>query len=242
LTNSTLSGNSAIGGGGAILNEPYRPVYLTNSTLSYNSASHGGAISTRYDSDVLVTNCTLSGNSATLKGGAVYVGDLGAVLLKSSTLSGNSGSGGAIRTYFAWVGLDDTIIANSSSGQNCVTGGDLDDLGNNFSDDDSCGPGFADITPGVDFETELTDNGGPTLTHALLPWSVAMDAAGECGLDTDQRGFPRSDGVCDSGSVEFQGGSGVPASSRVGVIVLLAVLAALSVILRPKRGARRPST
>ena len=56
----------------------------------------------------------------------------------------------------------------------------------------------------MDFDTNLADNGGPTQTHALLPGSVAIDFAGDCGLETDQRGLPRNDGACDSGSYEFQ--------------------------------------
>ena len=77
------------------------------------------------------------------------------------------------------------------------------DNGNNFSDDGTCGPGFAHITPDLDFDTELADNGGPTLTHALLPMSVAIDAAGVCELRADQRGVLRNDGVCDSGAFEY---------------------------------------
>jgi CSLREA domain-containing protein len=58
----------------------------------------------------------------------------------------------------------------------------------------------------------LQDNGGPTLTHALLPGSPAIDAvvAGICPA-TDQRGIPRpQDGnldglaVCDIGAFEVQ--------------------------------------
>jgi len=62
------------------------------------------------------------------------------------------------------------------------------------------------------------------------------------GLDTDQRGFPRDDGACDSGSFELQGGGDVPASSRSGLLVLLAILMTVSwAILRPKWGARHPT-
>ncbi len=49
----------------------------------------------------------------------------------------------------------------------------------------------------------LADNGGPTLTHALLAGSNAIDLAGACGLATDQRLALRDDGSCDSGSLEF---------------------------------------
>jgi hypothetical protein len=72
-------------------------------------------------------------------------------------------------------------------------GGPITDLGNNF----------FDITPGVDLDPVLADNGGPTQTHALLASSVAIDAAGECGLPTDQRGLLRWDGACDSGAFEY---------------------------------------
>ena len=56
----------------------------------------------------------------------------------------------------------------------------------------------------------LADNGGPTLTHALLPGSNAIDGSdGSCVDDnsillaTDQRGVARSLGVrCDLGALE----------------------------------------
>jgi hypothetical protein len=60
---------------------------------------------------------------------------------------------------------------------------------------------------------ELADNGGPTMTHALLPGSVAIDAiaAEDCvdadgePLTSDQRGFTRPvGGGCDVGAFEVQ--------------------------------------
>jgi hypothetical protein len=122
------------------------------------------------------------------------------VNLTNSTLSGNSANAGAGGIENSGtISLANTIVAN---GGNC--GGSLPtDNGNNFADDDTCGSGFADIIPGVDFDTNLAENGGPTQTHALLPGSVAIDAAGDCGLDTDQRDFLRWDGACDSGSFEY---------------------------------------
>ena len=109
--------------------------------------------------------------------------DTGAILtLTNSTVSGNSTDttgGGIYGANSAGIHLANSIVANNEG--NCCTfsdcSGGVPDLGNNFADDDSCGPGFADITPDVDFDTELADNGGPTQTHALLPGSVAIDAA-----------------------------------------------------------------
>jgi hypothetical protein len=51
----------------------------------------------------------------------------------------------------------------------------------------------------------LADYGGPTLTHALLPGSPAIDAgAAGCTPTTDQRDFSRV-GNCDVGAFESQG-------------------------------------
>jgi hypothetical protein len=51
----------------------------------------------------------------------------------------------------------------------------------------------------------LADNGGPTLTHALLDGSPAIDAADDAACPaTDQRGVPRPQGAaCDIGAYEY---------------------------------------
>jgi hypothetical protein len=52
----------------------------------------------------------------------------------------------------------------------------------------------------------LLDNGGPTLTHALLSGSPALDAATGMCIEVDQRIFPRPFGpACDVGAYEFMG-------------------------------------
>ena len=53
----------------------------------------------------------------------------------------------------------------------------------------------------------LADNGGPTMTHALLPGSVAIDKipADSCEVDEDQRGVTRPQGdSCDVGAFELE--------------------------------------
>ena len=128
-------------------------------------------------------------------------------------MSGNTapnGDGGGIYSHIriqyndSTTTLINSIVANSLAGGDC--GGTIIDGGNNFSEDVSC-PGASIVSGvsgvfGVDIDTTLADNGGPTLTHALLADSVAIDAVA-CDLTTDQRGVPRSDGFCDSGSYEF---------------------------------------
>jgi hypothetical protein len=91
-------------------------------------------------------------------------------------------------------------LLESPSGTNCS--GSVVDGGGNLADDTSCGtiPG---TLAGLSFS--LADNGGTTKTHALSAGSNAIDHAGDCGLELDQRGAPRFDGACDSGSFEFGG-------------------------------------
>lgn len=53
-------------------------------------------------------------------------------------------------------------------------------------------------------DTTLADNGGPTLTHALVPGSLALDRITAGFPDTDQRGVPRPQGVAaDIGAFEL---------------------------------------
>jgi hypothetical protein len=68
----------------------------------------------------------------------------------------------------------------------------------------------------------LDDNGGPTLTHALLSGSPAIDAGNNAyASDWDQRGpgYPRIvNGIIDIGAFEYQGdGSVYPSQGRLSV-------------------------
>jgi hypothetical protein len=211
LTNSTVSGNTTVHFGGGGISNYYGYLTVTKSTITGNVAAeyYGGGILNNYG-QVTVTNSTVSGNSAFLSGGGIHNGYDGQVTLANSTVSGNSASahsGGGVHNAAGSRGLTlgNTIIADNPSGGNC--GGEpITDAGGNFGDDDTCGSGFAGITPGVDFDTTLADNGGPTQTHALSVASVAIDACAACGLATDQRGVPREPAACDSGSYEFECG------------------------------------
>jgi hypothetical protein len=74
-------------------------------------------------------------------------------------------------------------------------------------------PGPTDIVPNVAVKkilAPLKNNGGSTLTHALVKGSPAIDAApvdANCPA-TDQRGVARPQGGgCDIGAVEYTGKS-----------------------------------
>jgi hypothetical protein len=218
VDNSTLSGGHAIFGGGGFSNSGtsfYGPAVakatITNSTVSGNSSAYYSGGIDNYFGTLSITNSTISDNSAGFMGGGIssigFDGFGGILTMTNSTLSGNSAPFGdsVANFYDADFTLRNSIVATTlpGGGGNCYSFGTptITDGGGNFDNDGTC-PGAAPITPGVDFDAMLADNGGPTKTHALLPGSPAIDAAGLCGLRTDQRGFRRNDGACDSGSFE----------------------------------------
>ncbi len=218
VTNSTLSGNSAGLSGGGIHN--VLTATVSNSTLSGNSANFGGGINLESSATMTVSNSTLSGNSANFGGGIHNL--LSTVKIDNSTLTDNrAASGGAGVSSFG-DNATLTTIGNSIVSGNVISGSTTaDDLAlfsgftNSFSSGgyNLIGTIGANITfagpgdqtgvndPGLD---TLGDNGGGTLTHALLPGSLAIDS-GQCsgGPAADQRGVARpQDDSCDSGAYE----------------------------------------
>jgi CSLREA domain-containing protein len=221
LTNSTLSGNSAVFAGGGILNSG--TATLTNSTLSDNLATgeggSGGGISN--SGTVTLTNSTLSGNSAVI-GGGIY--NNGTAMLTNSTLSGNLAvfEGGGIYNYLGIEGTPGTAtLTNTIVGGNTlsdkVTPSDL--AGHPVeaaSTHNLMGPGGSGgLSNGVNGNIvvasaadlhlgPLANNGGPTQTIALLTGSPAINAgtSGPGIPTTDQRGFARSATAPDIGAYE----------------------------------------
>jgi hypothetical protein len=94
-------------------------------------------------------------------------------------------------------------------------------LGYNLSDDDSCNlDAVGDQPQGIDPRIgPLADNGGPTMTHALLAGSPAINnGVVVAGITTDQRGY-RRDSKPDIGAYEVSlvsggGGGGGGCSMR----------------------------
>jgi len=220
VTRSTLRENKATffqagAPGGGILNAGMMTV--TNSTLSGNSAvsdddgdSGGGIINW---GRMTLINSTLSGNSADV-GGGIY--NEGRMTLINSTVSGNSADSGGGISNEGTMTLTNSVIANSSGGTDCS--GTITSLGHNIDSDGSCGLTAAGDLPGIDpLLGPLQDNGGPTLTHALLEGSPAIDSGDDTACPArDQRGVRRPwdgdwDGLaqCDIGAFELAGGFSV---------------------------------
>jgi formylglycine-generating enzyme required for sulfatase activity len=231
IAGATVAGSLACGNGGGIRSGS-GALKLINSTVAGNSTAtgrgRGGGIHIGCGGTAVFTNTTISGNRASPRsdnavsrnrrghGGGVNLH--GALRLVNCTISDNRaiGPGGGlyVRGHLDFV---NTIVANNASGSgNCVVSGPdaygiSGSLGTNSLNlvaDGTCDPDFS----GDPMLSHLDDNGGNTLTQALLPGSPAIDAIPvvSCTLPTDQRGGLRPvvqvspETPCDIGAFEVQ--------------------------------------
>lgn len=213
IINSTLSGNTA-GFGGGVFNSG--TLTIINSTFSSNMASEGGGIYNSGSGVLTISNSTFSGNTASETGGGVF--NIGTLQVANSTVSDNSAAflaGGVLN--FNNLEIGNTILNRGTSGVSIYSNGDglVTSLGYNISSDDGSGilTGPGDQTNTDPVLGPLQDNGGPTLTHALLPGSPAVNAGDPAFTPPpffDQRGsgfFRVRNGRIDIGSFEVQSGS-----------------------------------
>lgn len=92
VNNSTFFNNTATYLGGAIYSHNYSTINVTDSTLTGNSAVDGGAIYVNTSSQLTVTNSTITANSATDTGGGIY--NYSSANIANSIVSNNTGSSG----------------------------------------------------------------------------------------------------------------------------------------------------
>jgi len=225
ISNSIISGNSAGGNGGGI----YSPAAtISNSTIAGNSSgTDGGGIY----GDGTINNSTVSGNSAVGYGGGIVLDGYGSIVNNSTVTDNRAGiAGGGIGG--AGNGVYDMTIMNAIVSGNVISGSTTpDDLALRYGVTDSfisggynlvgtIDPNVVAFIDGVNGDqvgvndprlSPLADNGGSTLTHAVLPGSPAIDAGDPAypvqAGDYDQRGdgFDRVvNGRLDIGAYEFQ--------------------------------------
>jgi hypothetical protein len=223
VTGSTISGNSAnLDGGGICMGGAGSTLTINSSTISGNVATlgSGGGISTNGVGGTLVTidSSTISGNTASLYGGGISMRPAAGApsTISRSTITGNStgGGGGGIAvtmTGARTLALDHSIVADNSdssgygpdlfqvftgvlTANHSLIGDSTGSAPVNVGGTSLIGTAAAPIDPMLG---ALADNGGPTMTHALLGGSPAIDAgdlaamAGMGGVpDFDQRGAP----------------------------------------------------
>lgn len=243
IESSTISGNTvtpAFGSGGG-LSIGRGNVRILNSTISGNDAGLGGGINNQ-DGNLQIINSTVSGNHAQFVGGGIQFSEFGngSLLLRLTTISENSAdtSGGSLAvgspSTADVVQLDHSIAANGTP-QDLAGFGALPTLTANYSLIEAPGTMLlvgANNVIGVDpLLAPLANYGGLTLTHRLLPGSLALDAGNPAIPSppaTDQRGAARIAGpAIDMGSVEGLGLAEVPALSQLGLALLgILILAA----------------
>jgi hypothetical protein len=209
IADTTIANNTATNSGGCIFNDVGQ-LTVRGSTISGNTAVYGGGIFTLRGT-LTVTDSTISGNTAERQGGGILNGGVsgydGVAEITSATITGNVTTDGS---FPAWGGggiystdrsvIHNTIIAgNQSAGQGPDVNGSVISFGYNligatdassgWTGTDLTGSGAAPLDPQLG---PLQDNGGPTLTHALLVGSPALNAGDFAEVNsTDQRGTHR---------------------------------------------------
>lgn len=224
ITDSTISGNTASKSGGGIsligdITFSAGTLMVQRSTISGNTAisDSGGGIDLYLNTgQVTVANSTFSGNTAGSGGGMRNLNVFGPMVeIVNSTFSGNtagSGGGGGLNLAGSTT-VENTIIANSPSGGDCVGIAAAGSI-NNLIEDSGNACGLINGSNGNIVGTDpnlsaLANNGGPTQTMALLTGSAAIDAGADavCSAapvsNLDQRSYVRPAGVhCDIGAYE----------------------------------------
>jgi hypothetical protein len=190
LTNDTLSGNSAQGGGGGTGGTGGDPTFGRGGSGNGGNGGNasGGGLSIVSGSTVALANTliaqdTLAAGTGGIAGGGGY-----------KSHAGSAGSASA----------PDVSGSVTSSDHDLVGDGTASNLSNGVNGN-QVGTSASPINPLLG---PLQDNGGPTQTMALLLDSPAIDAGDStaAGLpSTDQRGFARISGAAvDIGAFEVQ--------------------------------------
>ncbi|MFN9718521.1 MAG: DUF2341 domain-containing protein, partial [Planctomycetota bacterium] len=203
LIDVTISGNTADRDGGGLWNSGKATIEET--TLSANTAISGGAIS-HSGTDLTLINSTISGNTATSSGGGLSLS--GATTIKNATIAMNTASidGAGLYVTSGTSTVQNTLFASNllTNSTKSNISGTITSLGNNLSSDFTGALIFPQDLVGVDPGIEaLAKNGGFSQTHALKPFSAAIDAGSTAGAPaTDQRDIVR-DGNVDIGAYEY---------------------------------------
>ena len=210
-------------GSGAGIKSGGESLIMIHTTVHNNQTSNGnlgrnrgGGVLVGCACTATISNSTISNNKAGAEGGGIYVA--GSLSMVNVTISNNTarGAGGGI-IVLGRMSYQNTIIAkNRGKGGNCVLGrpnsidrkGEIEENNYNLVSDGTCSPDYS----GDPLLDSLSNNGGDTLTQALLPGSPAIDGVPltNCILQTDQRGEPRAvisttaDTLCDIGAFEVQ--------------------------------------
>lgn len=220
IVECTISDNSAGRHGGGICNE--QDAIIERSAIFDNiAAGDGGGIQDGGTSQIV--NSTIARNRAGGAGGGINDATGSTLRAFNVTIAGNSaGTGGGVAVLFGTWDLQNSIVADNTApnapdvrnvgdpGSDGTAGTQIS-VGNNLVGR-TVGAGMGSFIPSDKLDLipklgPLQNNGGPTLTMALLPGSAAIDSGDnkwieppvvDPALVSDQRGFmPR---VVDGGN------------------------------------------
>jgi len=194
-----IDATGCTGSGGGIKNDPGAYLELDSCTISGNSSLRkGGGLFISCESSAKLTNCTISGNESRQPGGGIHVrGDLELIHCTIANNSSNSGCGGLYN--LGHLDMTGCLLADNTPRDFTMgTGGGIYGQGEfgvcdyNFVADGS----LEDARGGDPGLGLLSDNGGPTKTHALKCGSPAKDVIPKDKLEvlSDQRGHTRGKG------------------------------------------------
>jgi len=204
---------------------------IEDSTISGNHAGNSGTSGVDYSAGggvyadtAVVANSTISGNrvgdlkginSVSPIGGGLLLSphDLGPHIIgfiESSTITDNQALGaqavgGGIADVEGFVQLHNTIVAGNSAATGPDASGFFESSYSIIEDQSDVVFNSGSAIAGSPNLGPLTDNGGPTETHAITNTSLAFNAGDPLDCpETDQRGVDRPQlGVCDIGAFEL---------------------------------------
>ena len=225
LEGSGIVDNTASVNGGGICSRVDSELGISGCAIARNTAGkNGGGLYHEADdsAEASLVNCTISSNAATGTvdrggyGGGIGNFGSGVVSLCSCTVTANTALFGGAITNGKTLLIKNTILSGNAANVNPTLRGDgeASSFGYNLLASVDGHP-YAEIeNSGTDVFGEnpilgpLTDNGGATLTHALLSGSPAINAGG-CtdiaggAVAVDQRAILRpQSGACDIGAYE----------------------------------------
>jgi hypothetical protein len=236
ISNSTVAFNNSLGGPGGILNDFIKgdlekggTLTVINSTISGNSSTaafvgegEDGSFVGGFGGGILATKDLETGDDAANLATIVRTSIINSTIANNQASSDGAGLFSQENSLFS----NNFIVRNSIVANN-IGGADVEGLFNDASSYNLIGSSSSNLVNGLENNivgsadspvdpllTPLRDNGGPTLTHALLQGSPALDAGENSVVDirslftispvTDQRGSERiSNGTVDRGSYEL---------------------------------------
>lgn len=199
VSNNSNTGGTGFGGGGLFINGS--AVTVINCLVTNNSTTSDGGGIRNGGGKATIINTTVSGNNSVGRGGGVNTvdGGLANFVGVNLTITGNrAGFGGGVFRESGPMKFKNSIIA-ANFFQNGTSPSDIGGTVDASSSFNLVGVGGSGgLSNGVNNNQvgvnpllgPLANNGGPTLTHALLSNSPALDAGDNCVTEVAHCGEP----------------------------------------------------